>query len=572
MSSGEAVVPPSLKWKTVDFSLYFKLYGESVRDVFRFWMGEAGRLVWRRPPSKAYEGGVWFPDGELSPYENVVGRHRGSWVWDKVALVWESEEGEVRAYTYGDLDRLVGEMAGVLRGLGVGRGDWVVFYAPPTPEVVALMLAAVRIGAPFEPVFTGWGWYALARRVASRRPKAVVTVDAFPRRGRPVRVKEAVDKAVPEEVRVLVVPRMGVGVARRRNDVLLEEVERAPWEEAVVPSGHPLFGLHAGYPEGPRPLTHRAGGYLTQTYATTRWLGVRPRDTYFCTVLPGWITGVTYVLFGPLMVGSSVVVYEGGPDYPHWDRWWSIIERYAVTVFVTTAGALRYLSRQDPELLKRHNLDTLRLIITTAEPMEVEIWRWTYQYVGTGTAPTVDSLPEKLSGRIPVIHSFIQTEFGTFVTGPLPDYVFTPLKPGSAGPPMPGFALDVVDELGNPVRGRPGRLVAKAPWPATPAELEFSGVYDTGDLAVMDGDLYIFPMGRRDGVLKVNGYRISPGEIKEALWRALGAEAEVGKVRDPLKFEAPVVKVKGGHRAEDVRRLVREMVGPIAEPAEVVAE
>jgi acetyl-CoA synthetase len=361
-------------------------------------------------------------------------------------------------------------------------------------------------------------------------------------------------------------------VSRRRNDVFLSEVEPADGgEEAVVNSGHPLFGLHAAYRDGPRPVTHAAGGYLVQTYATTRWLGIRPRDAYFCTVVPGWITGVTYMLFGPLMIGATVVVYEGGPDYPQWDRWWAIIERYAVTVLVTTAGAMRYLSRQDPELLRGHNLDTLRLVVTTAEPFEEDAWRWTYQYVGTGTAPAVDSVPGKLSGRIPVIHAFIQTELGTFITGQLPNYAFTPLKPGSAGPPMPGFHIDVIDEEGRPVRGAPGRLVVRAPWPALPLELRhLNGVYDTGDVATMDGELYIYPQGRRDGVIKINGYRVSPGEIEEALRAALGVEAEVTRARDPLRFEVPVVRVRGSARPEDVRRVMREYVGPIVEVGGVV--
>jgi len=566
------VIPPYLKYKTISTDELKKLYRSSIEDVYSFWMREAEQLVWRVKPTKVFERGVWFIDGMLSPYENLLGRHRNTFIWDKVAVIWEDENGEIRVLTYSQLDALVSKMAGVLKSLGVGQGDWVLFYAPPTPEILALAHAAVKLGAPFEPVFTGWGWWALAKRVANRRPKLVVTVDAFPRKGKAVKTKEVVDRAVPEDVKVLVVERMAVRVGRRRNDVFLQEVEPGGFvEDVVVAAGHPLFGLHAAYREGPRPITHATGGYLVQTYATTRWIGVRPRDTYFCTVIPGWITGVTYLLFGPFMVGATVVIYEGGPDYPHWDRWWFIIERYAVTVFITTAGAMRHLSRQDPELLKRHNLDTLRLIVTTAEPFEEDVWRWTYQYVGTGTTPAVDSVPEKLTGRIPVIHAFIQTELGTFVTGQLPNYIFTPLKPGSAGPPMPGFYIDVVDDEGKPVRGVSGRLVVKAPWPALPLQPQvFNGIYDTGDMAVMDEDLYIYPRGRRDGVMKVNGYRMSPGEIEEAIKSALGIEATVHGVKDPLQFETPVVYIKGGATSEEVKKVVREYVGPIAEISEVI--
>ncbi|MGC9131494.1 MAG: AMP-binding protein [Pyrobaculum sp.] len=582
--SEERVVPPLFRYKTIGAAEYEKIYRESLR--LGFWEKEADALIWERRWDKALEGEPpavrWFVGSRLSPYRNVVGRHRGSWIWDKLALVWRGEEGVIKAYTYGDLDSLVDRYAGVLKAAGAGLGDWVMFYAPPTPEVVALMLAAVKIGAPFEPVFTGFGYGDLAMRVEDRRPKVLVTVDAFPRRGRPVRVKDVVDRALRISTwrpRVLVVERMGVEVDMERGrDYYIDEVGAAPAEEAVVESSHPLFGLHVGYEEGLGFVGHGAGGYLVQTYATTRWMGLRPRDTYFCTVLPGWITGVTYVLFGPLMVGSTVVVYEGGPDYPNWDVWWGILEQHAVTVFLTTAGALRVLSRQDPELLKSHNLDMLKLILTTAEPLEVRYWRWAYQYVGTGTVPSIDSLPEKLSGRIPVIHMFIQTELGTFVTGSLPNYTFVPIAPGSVGPPMPGFYIDVVDDSGASVRGRPGQMVVKAPWPAMPveytkwyAERWIGGVYYIGDYVVMTEDMNIFPLGRSDAVLKVNGYRISPAVIEKAAMSTPDVEYAVAfAIRDPQKFEAPVVVYKGRAQPDEVRRAVREYAGPIADPAKVI--
>jgi acetyl-CoA synthetase len=456
------------------------------------------------------------------------------------------------------------------------------FYAPPTPEALALMLASVRIGAPIEPVFTGFGYGDLAMRINNRRPRLLVTVDAFPRRGRPIRIKDAVDKAlglVKHVPRVLVIQRMGVDlnmVAGR--DTFLGDVSPVNSQEVVVESSHPLFGLHVGYEEGLGPVTHGTGGYLVQTYSTTRWMGLRPRDTYFCTVLPGWITGITYVLFGPLMVGSTVVIYEGGPDYPQWDAWWSILEEYAVTVFLTTAGALRMLSKQDPELLRIHNLDMLRLILTTAEPMNIGTWRWTYQYVGTGTVPSIDSLPSQLSGRIPVIHMFIQTELGTFIAGSLPNYTFTPLVPGSVGPPIPGFHVDVVNDEGLPIRNRIGHLVIRSPWPAMPIEYSGGyamrwrgGIYYVGDLAVMDNDMYIFPLGRSDTVMKVNGYRISPGEIEDAA-KSLPwvKDALVVGYPDEQKFETPLVIVSGSGNPNDVRNRVREYVGPIADPGRVV--
>jgi len=582
--SDERVVPPLFKYKTISPAQYLRIYKDSLRP--EFWAGEAAQLLWERRWTKVLEGEPpavrWFPDGLLSPYRNIVGRHEGTWIWEKPALIWRGEEGVTRVLTYSDLDGMAKSYSGVLKTLGVDKGDWVMFYAPPTPEVVALMLAAVRLGAPIEPVFTGFGYGDLAARVDDTKPKLLVTVDAFPRRGRPIKVKETVDKALglaKWRPKVLVVERMGVDVKLvEGRDHRLEDVRAEPAEEAVVESTHPLFGLHVGYNGGLGLVVHGAGGYLTQTYATTRWMGLRPRDTYFCTVLPGWITGVTYVLFGPLMVGSTVVVYEGGPDYPHWDMWWSVIEDYAVTVFLTTAGALRVLSRQDPELLKGHNLDTLKLILTTAEPMEVKYWKWAYHYVGTGTVPSIDSLPEKLSGRIPVIHMFIQTELGTFATGSLPNYTFVPIAPGSVGPPMPGFHIDVVDEVGNSVRGRPGLLVVKSPWPAMPvqyprwyAERWRNGVYYVGDYAVMTEDMNIFPLGRSDTVMKINGYRITPEVLEKAAEATPGVKrAVVIGVRDSQKFETPVVVYIGDVQPDELKKRIREYVGPIAEPAKIV--
>lgn len=582
--SEERVIPPLFKYKTISYDQYKKIHKESLKP--EFWAKEASYLIWEKPWSKLVEGDPpavrWFAGGELSPYKNIVGRHAGTWIWDKVALIWRGEDGLIKAFTYSDLDQLAARYSGVLRALGVGRGDWIMFYAPPTPEVVVLMLAALRIGAPFEPVFTGFGYGELAARIEDRRPKLLVAVDAFPRKGKAIKVKETVDKALKltkHVPKVLVVRRMGVDVELvGGRDFVLDDVSPVEAEEAVVESSHPLFGLHVGYDGGLGFVAHGAGGYLVQTYATTSWMGLRPRDTYFCTVLPGWITGITYVLFGPFMVGSAVVIYEGGPDYPSWDIWWSVLEDYAVNVFLTTAGALRLLSKQDPKLLEGHNLDMLKLILTTAEPMEVKYWKWAYHYVGTGTAPSIDSLPDKLSGRVPVIHMFIQTELGTFVTGSLPNYAFVPIAPGSVGPPMPGFDIDVVDDSGNPVRGRPGQLVVKMPWPAMPVEYSAwyaekwrGGVYYVGDVAVMTDDMNIFPLGRSDTVMKVNGYRISPAVIEKAAASMPGIEDAVAVgVYDPQKFETPLVVVKGKASPEDVKRRVREYVGPIAEPSAVV--
>jgi acetyl-CoA synthetase len=342
--------------------------------------------------------------------------------------------------------------------------------------------------------------------------------------------------------------------------------------EEAVEATHPFFALHTGYDESLVRVVHPAGGYLVQTITVTRWVGVRPRDTVFCTVWPGWITGVSHGIIGPLAIGASIVLYEGGPDQPSWNRWWEIVERYAVTVMITTSSALRILSkRSSPEAF---NLDTLKVVLVTGEPLEPQVWEWTYRRVGTGRSPLIDSRPEEASGRIPVINLYIQTELGTFATGETLNMVFTWLAPGSAGTPIPGFNVAVVDESGRDVVGKPGALVLKSPWPSTPltgsrelAESWSRGYYDTHDLAVMVEDGHVYVVGRRDTVLKVSGFRLSPREVEEAVEALPGvSRAVVAAAPDAERFETPFVLVEGDVDPTEVRRAIRERVGPIADP------
>lgn len=586
--SDGALVSPSTRWKTITVEEYKAIYESSLRDLEGFWAREALKLEWRSRWLSVLEGTPprtrWFTGGVISAYDNVLGRHKGSWVWSRPALIWEGEDWQVEVATYADLDMLASRIAGSLKALGVGVGDWVVFYAPPTPQVLAAMLACVKLGAPFEPVFTGFGYGVLAERLTARGAKLLVTVDGFYRRGRVVSTLSVARKAVEEygrRVGVVVVERVG-SVSLREGELSLDDVARSaePLDESFAgTSEHPLFGLSPGYEEGFKPITHGTGGYLTQVFATTRWIGLRPRDTYFCTVWPGWITGVSYVVFGPLMVGSTVVAYEGGPDWPNWDRWWNIIETYAVTIFLTTGGALRLLAKKAPEAHSGRNLDTLKAILVTAEPLEVKVWDWAYRFVSTGTTPIVDSIPSKLTGRIPLVCMYVQSELGTFVTGNLLNYTFPPLIPGSVGPPIPGFHLDVVNGGDSrSIRGVIGELVVRSPWPAMPVEYpeEFErawldGFYRTGDYALMRQDGYLLVLGRRDAVMKVSGYRLSPGAIERAAESITGVAAAVAAgARDELRFEAPFLAYEGSADPEAVKRAIREMVGPIAEPQQAV--
>ena len=583
--SSKLITPPSMRWKTLSLREYANIYVSSIKDLISFWEKQALNLRWSRRWSTPFSGVPprvkWFINGVINAYYNVVGRHRGSWVWSKPALIWESEDGEVKVVSYEDLDEMVVRVSSALRELGVKPGDWIILYTPPMIESIVFMLASVRVGAPFEPVFTGFGYGELAKRIKARKPKVVVSVDGFLRRGKIINshmvLRRALELAKHNALNV-VIERVGLGKGVELTFSDLLHYGGGAVEDYEAPSDHPLFGLHSAYPDDFKPVTHATGGYLVQVYATSKWIGLRPHDTYFCTVWPGWITGISYVVFGPLMVGSTVVLYEGGPDWPSWGRWWDLIERYAVTLFLTTGGALRILSKQGDELVRKHNMDTLRAILVTAEPLEVSVWEWAYKIVGTGYTPVVDSNPEELTGRIPVVNMYIQSEIGTFITGNLVNYTFPPIIPGSCGPPIPGFHVDVISDEGQPVRGVPGELILRTPWPSIPLEApeDFyskwsNGVYRTGDYAVLTMDNYVFVLGRKDNVMKVSGYRLSPGAIEKTAMMVNGVErAIVLACPDDLRFQAPLLVLEGSINPDLVRKYIREYLGPIAEPKNVI--
>lgn len=577
----ERIIPPSMRFKAISLSEYRKVYNDSVNRLEEFWSREAENLTWKKKWShhRTGEGPYtrWFTGGTLSPYENIIARHNNTSLWRKTALIYLDENGEAEAITFSRLDQTVKKLHCSLRGLGLKQGDWVAVYSPPTIPSFAFMLAAIRAGLPFEPIFTGFSPPEMYRRVKTRKAKALFVTAEYSRRGKTINVlssaQEFLDKLSGSGVSVIIDGATRDGKYIDYSNFL---AEGCSVDEAVVESTSPLFGLHSGYEEDFRPITHPAAGFLVQAYSTSRWIGLRPRDTLFCTVWPGWITGVTYQLFGPLMLGSTILLYSGGPDWPRWSRWLDIIDSYAVTVFLTTGAAIRILSKQDPSIFKGKN-DTLREIIITAEPLEPVYWHWAYETLGMLPYPIIDSSPAK-GGSIPVVNMFIQSEIGTFITGNLVNYTFTHIEPGSVGPPIPGFALDIVDEHGNTVRGKPGRLVVKSPWPSMPldAPREFylswtGGFYDTGDLAIMNDEGYIYPLGRRDSVLKVSGYRLSPGALEKSLDNLQSDSwALVLPLRNPEKFETPVVLYQGVSDENEIIKRIREEIGPIAAPERVV--
>ena len=574
----------------MSFRDYMIIYKRSIEDPERFWEREAEKLIWRRKWSIVRSGersrSRWFLEGELSVYENLIEKHTNTeWIMSKPAIIWEDEDYNTRIIFYSDLRDRSLVISKSLSEYGVGRGDWVIFYATPSIEVFEIFLAAIYLGAAVEFIFTGFGVEEVKKRIFNRKARHIVVVDGFFRKRRSVNLLRVLEEAIEKNgfVRnVFVVERIGVSSSDPRivsyNELLKGSVTKQ--DHVKYRSTEPLIGLHVGYEEDFKPITHPAGGYLVQVYSTSKWIGLRPRDTYFCTVWPGWITAYSYIFFGPLMIGSTIILYEGAPDHPSWERWFEILENYSVTLFLTTSGALRILRRNIQDPLKKFRLDTLRAVLTTAEPLERDVWFWTYRSVGTGTRPIITSDPVELSGRIPVINLYIQSEIATFATGNLVNYVFPPILPGSAGPPIPGFHIEVLDENNNSVIGSIGRLIIRNPWPSTPIEApeEFhkswdQGFYDTGDLAIMNENKYVFPLGRRDSVLKISGYRISPGALIKTLMNYSNKifSVRVARKYDELRFETPVIYYVGEEDPDNIRRIIREKLTAIAEPREIIS-
>ncbi|MEM1612355.1 MAG: AMP-binding protein [Desulfurococcaceae archaeon] len=583
--SRERVVPPSMKWKAVILEEYREVYEESLKNYTAFWEREARRLKWTTPWFSVVEGAPprvrWFAGGGLSAYYNVVGKHVDTWIWSKPAVIWEGEEGDAKVLLYSELDELAGKIASGLMALGVKPGDWITLYVPPLVESIAVMLAAIRIGAVFEPVFTGFGYWELARRIHRRKPKVVFVADGFYRRGKQVDTLETARRSFEYanyKATLVVLERLGAR-SLRENELSFDDLTgltRKKVDDYVAESTHPLFGLHSGYLEDFKPITHPTGGFLVQVYATSRWIGLRPHDTYFCTVWPGWITSVSYGFLGPLMLGSTLLLYDGSFDHPSHERVWSLVEDYAITLLLTTSSLLRILSKRGEAVL-RYNMDTLRAVMVTAEPLEPETWWWVYRAVGTGRSPLITSVPEKLTGRIPVISLYIVSEIGTFVAGNLVNYTFPPIAPGSVGLPIPGFYVDVVNDAGISVKEMIGRVILRRPWPSMPVEYSeeyakkwVNGYYEVGDYGYISRDGYLYVLGRNDGVAKSSGFRLSPGAVSKALKEHLNIESTVVRCRDPERLEQLALIYAGAVSSQVVRNAIRLLLGPITEPHLIV--
>jgi acetyl-CoA synthetase len=566
------------------------VYEGASSDYEGFWAEQAARLHWSRPWDQVVDWSPpwvkWFAGGKLNAAYNCLDRHVEAGGGDKVAYYWEGEPGERRTITYRDLCEDVCRMANGLRLLGVGKGDRVAIYLGMIPELPVAMLACARIGAPHSVVFGGFSSEALKDRINDAQAKLVVTADGGWRRGALVPLKANVDAALedcPSVEHVVVVARAGGDVAFREgrdiwyHDLVAGQPDESPAEE--MDAEDLLYLLYTSGTTGkPKGIVHTTGGYLTGVSATHRMIfDIHDDDVYWCAADIGWVTGHSYIVYGPLANHTTSILYEGAPDWPARDRLWEIVERYRATILYTAPTAIRAFMRWGSEHPAGHDLSSLRLLGTVGEPINPEAWVWYWKHIG--------------GERCPVVDTWWQTETGMILITPLPG--ITSLKPGSATRPFPGIEADVLDEEGRPVpAGRGGYLVIKRPWPAMfrtiygdpqrYVDTYFSkygpSVYLAGDGARRDDDGYFWLLGRIDDVMNVAGHRLSTFEIESALVdNEQVAEAAVVSRPDSLVGEAIVafVTLRGGRVgdpsvAEELREHVAKMIGKIARPHSIV--
>jgi len=564
-------------------------YRRSIEDPEGYWGEIAGELEWFEPWQKVLEWNPphakWFVGGKTNVCYNALDRHLGGWRRNKAAIVWEGEPGDTRTLTYHELHREVSRFANVLRRMGVKKGDRVTLYMPMIPEAAVAMLATARIGAVHSVVFGGFSASALAERIKDAGSEVLITADGGWRRGQVVPLKEAADEAVRETgivKHVVVVRRTGQEVPMEpgRDHWYHELVEGVPDEAPPEPmdSEDPLFVLYTSGSTGkPKGVLHTTGGYMAYTFHTARTVfDLGDDDTYWCTADVGWITGHSYIVYGPLLNGATVVMYEGAPNHPEPDRFWEIVDKHGVTVLYTAPTAIRAFMKWGEQWPMKHRLDSLRLLGTVGEPINPEAWLWYYRVIG--------------KERCPIVDTWWQTETGGIMITTLPGA--HRMKPGFAGKPFFGIAPEIVDGEGNPVTepDQGGYLVITKPWPSMLRTVwgdperfvnqywsQYPGRYFTGDGARRDAEGYYLILGRVDDVINISGHRLGTMEVESALVsHPAVAEAAVVARPDPIKGEAivafvtPVGDVEPSEAlAEELKEHVVKAIGAIARPAEI---
>ena len=567
---------------------YESIYAAARENPEKFWADIAKELHWFKPWNKVLEWDApwakWFVGGEINLSYNCLDRHVQTWRRNKAAIIWEGEPGDTRTLTYQQLLAEVERFSNVLKHLGVKKGDRVAIYMGMVPELPVAMLACARIGAVHSVIFGGFSANALVDRITDQQAVAVITQDGGHRRGAEVKLKNTVDEALercPTVKHVVVYKRTGSAVTMKdgRDHWWHELMPKANANCPAEPldSEHPLYILYTSGTTGkPKGIVHTTGGYSVGTYITTKWVfDLKDEDVYWCTADIGWVTGHSYIVYGPLQNGATALMYEGAPNHPELDRFWAIIEKHKVNVFYTAPTAIRTFIKWGDEWPRKHDLSSLRLLGSVGEPINPEAWMWYREVIG--------------GNRCPIVDTWWQTETGAIMITPLPGAIAT--KPGSATKPFPGIAAEVVTRSGERVPlGSGGYLVIKQPWPSMLRTIygdpdryvkqywsDIPGVYFTGDGAREDKDGYFWVMGRVDDVLNVSGHRLSTMEVESALVaHDKVAEAAVVGRPDEIKGQAisAFVTLESGHQPndklkEELRQWVAKEIGSMAKPDDI---
>ncbi|MHB8874703.1 MAG: acetate--CoA ligase, partial [Myxococcaceae bacterium] len=559
-------------------------------DLEGFWAEEASELEWYRRWDQVLDSSdkprfKWFAGARCNIVHNALDRHQKSWRRNKLAFVWVGENSEVRTYSYFALNRDVCKFANVLKAMGVKKGDRVTIYMPRVPEIVIAMLAVAKLGAVHSVVYGGFSVDALQGRIEDSESRVVVTADGGFMNGKVVELKKIVDDAVrrsPSVETVIVVRRTGHEVKMEAGrDYWYHELCKLPLATATcateeLDASDPLYILYTSGTTGkPKGLVHVHGGYMVGIHATLKYVfDLKEEDRFWCAADPGWVTGHSYIVYGPLLMGATQFMYEGAPSYPYPNRWWQLVEKYGISVMYTAPTAIRGLMRFGEAWPNRHDLSTLRLLGSVGEPINPEAWKWYHRVIGRG--------------RCPIMDTWWQTETGMFILTPTP---VVPLKPGSATRPFFGIEAEVVDEGGKPVAdGEEGLLVLKKPWPAMATSVfkdparyaaqywsRFPGRYLTGDSAKRDKDGYYWVIGRVDDVIKVSGYRLGSAEVESALV-SHPAVAEAAVIGVPHEVKGQVIHayciLRQGFTAsqalvDEVTQHVVKTMGPIVKPEKI---
>ncbi|GAB4201807.1 MAG: acetate--CoA ligase [Roseiflexaceae bacterium] len=573
-----------------NLSDYAETYRRSIADPAAFWAEQAAELEWFEPWQTVLDERDapfyrWFTGGKTNMVLNALDRHVKTWRKNKLALIWESEAGEVRTLTYFQLAREVNKFASVLKSLGIRKGDRVAIYMGRSPEQAIAMLACAKLGAVHTVVYGGLSTEALRSRIEDAQARVLVVADGSSLNGKTIKLKEIADQAVEHAPSVevcVVVKRTGQPVQMRAgrdywwHDLMALPIASAQCETVPLDAEDPFFIIYTSGSTGkPKGVVHTLGGYMVDVYATLKWvLDFKEEDTLFCTSDAGWIVGHSIVLYGPLMHGITTIIYEGAPSFPYPDRWWQLVERHGATILFTAPTGVRGLMRFGDAWPQRRDLSSLRLLACAGEPLNPEAWRWFYDVIGRGQCPIIDCWWQTETSR-PMISCFPTL----------------PMKPGSCAVPVPGVELEIVDDQGQPVGPNvEGTLLLKRPWPSMLRTIygdperyvdqywsRFPGSYLTGDAARRDEDGYVWIIGRTDDVIKVSGYRLGTAEVESALVShpAVAEAAVIGlphEVRGNA-IHAFVILRQGNEPSEkladELRAHVGKVMGPIAKPEAV---